>query len=92
MWRSDNCWIASSTEVVKIEWELQQKYELEPSQEELAEALDIPTKEFLHNMSVAKRHLSLHAPIVQVEDSSNLLDVLESDTVDIPDSELVKTH
>ncbi len=70
--------------------ELQQKYEREPSEQELAEVLDVPSEEVTHNMSISYPHTSLHAPILQDEQGSNLLDLLASDTVDTPDSKLMK--
>ena len=82
--------VSSITRMNRTYSELQQKYARKPSMDELAEVLDVPTKEVIHNMSISYRHTSLDAPILQDKESGNLLDVLKSDTVDTPDSKLIK--
>lgn len=57
--------------------ELEQEYEREPSVEELATLLEIPTEEVETTLGVAARHVSMDAPFVDGEDNS-LLDVLEN--------------
>jgi RNA polymerase primary sigma factor len=57
--------------------ELEQKYEREPSPDELAEALDLGAEEVATTMGVAARHVSMDAPFQEGEDNS-LLDVLET--------------
>jgi RNA polymerase primary sigma factor len=57
--------------------ELEQSFEREPSAEELAEVLEIPTEEVETTLGVAARHVSMDAPFVEGEDNS-LLDVLEN--------------
>jgi RNA polymerase primary sigma factor len=57
--------------------ELEQEYEREPSAEELALLLEIPTEEVETTLGVAARHVSMDAPFVEGEDNS-LLDVLEN--------------
>jgi RNA polymerase primary sigma factor len=57
--------------------ELEQTYEREPSAEELADVLEIPTEEVETTLGVAARHVSMDAPFVEGEDNS-LLDVLEN--------------
>jgi len=56
--------------------ELEQKYEREPSAEELADQLEISSDEVKTTLGVASRHVSMDAPFVSGEDNS-LLDVLE---------------
>lgn len=58
--------------------ELEQEYEREPSPNELADLLEIPTEEVETTLGVAARHVSMDAPFVDGEDNS-LLDVLEND-------------
>ena len=82
--------VSSITKMNRTYSELQQKHEREPSVEELAEMLDVSTEEVVNTMSISYRHTSLDAPILQDKESGNLLDVLESDTVDTPDSKLIK--
>jgi len=57
--------------------ELEQEYEREPSSEELADLLEIPTEEVETTLGVAARHVSMDAPFVDGEDNS-LLDILEN--------------
>ncbi len=58
--------------------ELEQKYEREPTAEELAAVLDMNPDEITNTMNVAPRHISVDAPFVDGENNS-LLDVLEDD-------------
>ncbi|MCC6817217.1 MAG: sigma-70 family RNA polymerase sigma factor [Saprospiraceae bacterium] len=67
--------------------ELEQEYEREPSPEELAAVLEIPTEEVETTLGVAARHVSMDAPFVDGEDNS-LLDVLENNTTPATDSSL----
>jgi len=67
--------------------ELEQEFEREPSAEELATLLDIPTEEVETTLGVAARHVSVDAPFVDGEDNS-LLDVLENDSTPNTDSNL----
>ncbi len=67
--------------------ELEQEYEREPSPEELAELLEIPTEEVETTLGVAARHVSMDAPFVDGEDNS-LLDVLENGNTPTTDSGL----
>lgn len=67
--------------------ELEQEFEREPSSEELAELLEIPTEEVETTLGVAARHVSMDAPFVDGEDNS-LLDVLENSKTPKTDKEL----
>jgi RNA polymerase primary sigma factor len=67
--------------------ELEQEFEREPSADELATLLDIPTEEVETTLGVAARHVSVDAPFVDGEDNS-LLDVLENDSTPNTDSGL----
>lgn len=58
--------------------ELEQKFEREPSADELADALDLGHEEVRTTMGVAARHVSVDAPFEEGEDNS-LLDVLTSE-------------
>jgi RNA polymerase primary sigma factor len=72
--------VGSLNKINKAFSELEQRYEREPSPEELAEALDLGQEEVRTTMGVAARHVSMDAPFEQGEDNS-LLDVLTSDDV-----------
>jgi RNA polymerase primary sigma factor len=67
--------------------ELEQEFEREPSSDELAELLDIPTEEVETTLGVAARHVSMDAPFVDGEDNS-LLDVLENSSTPKTDKKL----
>src|SRR6201991_1330399 len=80
--------VGSLNKISKTFSELEQKYEREPSPEELAEVLEISLDEIAATMGIGTRHVSMDAPFVQGEENS-LLDVLENDLEDKPDSGLV---
>ena len=79
--------VGSLNKINKAFSELEQEYEREPSSEELAELLEIPTEEVETTLGVAARHVSMDAPFVEGEDNS-LLDVLENGSTPSTDQEL----
>ncbi len=79
--------VGSLNKINKAFSELEQEYEREPSAEELAEMLEIPTEEVETTLGVAARHVSMDAPFVEGEDNS-LLDVLENAGTPGTDQEL----
>lgn len=79
--------VGSLNKINKAFSELEQAFEREPSAEELAEQLEIPTEEVETTLGVAARHVSVDAPFVTGEDNS-LLDVLENGTTGNTDTEL----
>ncbi len=79
--------VGSLNKINKAFSELEQAFEREPSAEELAEQLEIPTEEVETTLGVAARHVSMDAPFVTGEDNS-LLDVLENGTTGNTDIEL----
>ena len=80
--------VGSLNKISKTFSELEQKFEREPSPEELAEVLEISANEVVDTMKISGRHVSVDAPFVQGEENS-LLDVLENDTEIRPDQELM---
>jgi len=80
--------VGSLNKISKTFSELEQKYEREPSPDELAEVLDVTTNEVVDTMKISGRHVSMDAPFVQGEENS-LLDVLENDSEATPDSGLM---
>lgn len=68
--------VGSLNKINKAFSELEQEFEREPSAEELADLLEIPTEEVETTLGVAARHVSMDAPFIDGEDNS-LLDVLE---------------
>ncbi len=79
--------VGSLNKINKAFSELEQEYEREPSSDELAELLEIPTEEVETTLGVAARHVSMDAPFVEGEDNS-LLDVLENGATPNTDSAL----
>jgi len=80
--------VGSLNKISKTFSELEQKFQREPSADELAEVLNISTDEVSDTMKISGRHVSVDAPFVQGEENS-LLDVLENDSEETPDSELM---
>lgn len=80
--------VGSLNKISKTFSELEQKYEREPSPEELAEVLEVTTAEVVDTMKISGRHVSMDAPFVQGEENS-LLDVLENDGEETPDQGLM---
>lgn len=69
--------VGSLNKINKAFSSLEQEYEREPTANELADQLDIPTEEVQTTLGVASRHVSIDAPFVESEENS-LLDVLEN--------------
>ncbi|CCH00327.1 sigma-70 family RNA polymerase sigma factor [Fibrella sp. HMF5335] len=80
--------VGSLNKISKTFSDLEQKFEREPSPEELAAVLDISPAEVVDTLKISGRHVSMDAPFVQGEENS-LLDVLENDGEDKPDSGLI---
>jgi RNA polymerase primary sigma factor len=80
--------VGSLNKISKTFSELEQKFQREPSQEELAEILQVTTEEIADTMKISGRHVSMDAPFAQGEENS-LLDVLENDSEETPDSGLM---
>ncbi|NIK74596.1 RNA polymerase primary sigma factor [Thermonema lapsum] len=80
--------VGSLNKISKTYSELEQRYEREPSPEELAEELDVSPEEVIDTLKISGRHVSVDAPFVQGEENS-LLDVLENDSEESPDTGLV---
>ena len=80
--------VGSLNKISKTFSELEQKFEREPSPEELAEVLEVSASEVVDTMKISGRHVSMDAPFVQGEENS-LLDVLENDGDEKPDDGLM---
>ena len=80
--------VGSLNKISKSFSELEQKFEREPSPEELAEVLEITSSEVVDTMKISGRHVSMDAPFVQGEENS-LLDVLKNDDDRTPDDGLI---
>lgn len=80
--------VGSLNKISKTFSELEQKFEREPSPEELAEVLEVSASEVVDTMKISGRHVSMDAPFVQGEENS-LLDVLENHGDEKPDDGLM---
>lgn len=80
--------VGSLNKISKTFSELEQKYEREPSPDELAEVLDVSASEVVDTLKISGRHVSMDAPFVQGEENS-LLDVLAGDDEETPDGGLI---
>ena len=80
--------VGSLNKISKTFSDLEQKFQREPSPEELAEVLEVTTEEVVDTLKVGGRHVSMNAPFVQGEENS-LLDVLENNSEETPDAELM---
>lgn len=68
-----------------------QEFEREPTNEELADILNLRPKDITNMLKGGKRHLSFDAPISSDEGSSTMLDVMSLNGDDAsPDNELMK--
>lgn len=80
--------IGAISKINKAYAKLEQVYERAPNVEEIAEILEITETEVKDSMRNAGRHVSMDAPLIQDEDN-NLYDVLKSDEVVTPETELL---
>jgi RNA polymerase primary sigma factor len=80
--------VGSLNKISKSFSELEQKFEREPSPEEIAEVLELTTSEVVDTLKISGRHVSVDAPFVQGEEN-RLLDVLENEDEEKPDSGLM---
>jgi len=70
--------------------ELEQKYEREPTSEELADILEMDSKDVTNTLLAGSKQLSVDAPFTEGE-SNSLLDVLENNDADETDQDLAYT-
>jgi RNA polymerase primary sigma factor len=67
---------------------LEQEYQREPSNAEVAEILNLSIEEVDITLKMGGKHISMNAPFIQGEEGS-LLDVLENESEETPDSGLL---
>lgn len=82
--------VGTLTKMARNFSELEQKFQREPSVEELADVMDIPVQEVQYTMTVSGRQVSIDTPFRQDEDNC-LLDTLVNDLEAAPDADLL-TH
>jgi RNA polymerase primary sigma factor len=83
--------IGSINRINKTFAKLEQMYERPPTEDEIAEVLDISNDEVRNALRQSGRHASMDAPLKEGEDeSSSMLDVFVSEDQPMPDNELQK--
>ncbi len=82
--------VGSLNKINKAMAELEQKYNRAPTDEELAEILEMDDKELKGTLSARTRHVSVDAPFAEGE-SNSLLDVLEDGSIASTDGDLEYT-
>jgi RNA polymerase primary sigma factor len=82
--------ISSVNKVNKMLNELEQKFERPPSNNELADMLDLNESEIQDTMKIAHRHVSMDAPISTDDDSGSMYDLLSNDDDPDPDYILIR--
>jgi RNA polymerase primary sigma factor len=80
--------VGSLSKISKTFSELEQKFQREPSTEEIAEVIGVTLEEVQANLKVSGRHVSMDAPFAQGEENS-LLDVLSDANESTPDAALM---
>lgn len=80
--------VGSLNKISKTFSDLEQRFEREPSPDELAEVLELPLNEVVDTIKISGRHISMDAPFTDGEENS-LYDVLENKTDGIPDATLM---
>lgn len=80
--------VGSLSKISKTFSDLEQKYQREPSTEEIAEVIGVTTEEVYANLKLSGRHISMDAPFVQGEENT-LLDVLSDVNEANPESKLM---
>jgi RNA polymerase primary sigma factor len=81
--------VGSLQKIGKTFSDLEQKFQREPSIEEMAETMQITTEEVESTMRLGGRHVSVDAPFVQGEEN-NLLDVMTNPSEELPDGDLIR--
>ena len=69
--------------------ELEQQYEREPTNEELASQLEMTAEEVGRNLKLRSRHISIDAPFAE-SDEGNLLDVMTNEDESTPEDPLIE--
>ncbi|MEJ0032782.1 MAG: RNA polymerase sigma factor RpoD/SigA [Bacteroidota bacterium] len=80
--------VGSLNKITKTFAELEQKFQREPSTEEVAEVIGVSPEEIANDLRNAGRHVSMDAPFSNGEENS-LLDVLSDANASNPESEMM---
>lgn len=80
--------IGNLNKLLRAFTELEQKYEREPTSDELAAELQMSTEEVIDTMRFSGRHVSMDAPLANSEDST-MIDLLEDADEKQPDDGMI---
>jgi RNA polymerase primary sigma factor len=80
--------VGSLNKINKTLSELEQRHQREPTEQELADALDMTADEVAANLNYRGRKVSVDAPFAQGEDGT-LLDVMADESQETPDAKLM---
>jgi RNA polymerase primary sigma factor len=80
--------VSSLNKIAKSFSALEQKYQREPTNEELAAAVGVTSEDIVDHAQISGRHISMHAPMIHGEEG-NLLDVLQDENQSLPDNLLL---
>jgi len=69
---------------------LEQTFEREPTNEEMADFLQLDIHEIQYTQSISGRHISIDTPLGNLEDQSSLLDILINNSEKDPDDTLME--
>jgi RNA polymerase primary sigma factor len=69
--------------------ELEQEFEREPQEHEIAERLDLNDAETIISMKNSRRHVSMDAPLTNEEDSSSMYELMSNTDTPDPDFKLL---
>ena len=81
--------VGSLNKINKAFSRLEQEFEIPPSAEELAEALEVPEDKIKESLNVAGRHVSMDAPLSSSDDGGTLMDVMPNMDSPKADSDLM---
>lgn len=79
--------VGSLTKINKVFSELEQKYQREPTPEEVAQVMGITVEEVEATLGISARHVSMDAPFTDGE-SNSLIDVLQNENAEMADKRL----
>ncbi|MFN8299679.1 MAG: sigma-70 family RNA polymerase sigma factor [Chitinophagales bacterium] len=79
--------VGSLTKINKVFSELEQKYQREPTPEEVALVMGITVEEVEATLGISARHVSMDAPFTDGE-SNSLIDVLQNENAEMADKKL----
>ncbi len=83
--------VASINKIARVFPLLEQKFQREPTDDEIADVLDVKREEVYTTNSIKKHQLSFDAPLVNSEDNGhNLYDVANINNLPSPDASLLK--